>query len=229
MSRQSFQANLARLVIDLEFRARVRAHGAAALEGELTALERARLTSAANDRGLDATRMLYTGFRLSKLLITLPLTCTLLGPARLRRATQAFWATHPPVSFYFISEALKFCDFLLARSEQFARASAYLAEVVAYERALLELQWAHANGEAPRPQVLTFQHDPARLLGPLAAGRRPRRVPVAPCVLTGSLDADGNPQWEMSAKKQSPAASAAPRTRRRRAARPAARQVRVAR
>ena len=89
MSWQCFQANLARLVIDLEFRARVRARGATALEGELTALERARLASAAADRGLDATRMLYTSFRLSKLLITLPLTCTLLGPARLRRAAPA--------------------------------------------------------------------------------------------------------------------------------------------
>ena len=67
VSQRAFQEVMARLVVDVPFRERVRSNGADVLNGDLTTLERKRLTAISRDRGLDATRTLYKGFRLSKL------------------------------------------------------------------------------------------------------------------------------------------------------------------
>ena len=191
MTARAFQSAMARLIVEPDFRDAVRAEGRAALTGELTPLEASRLVSIANDRGLDMNRTLHKGFRLGKLRALLPLTCAALTPTRLAREVALFWQAHPPASFSFLPEALEFCDFLARRQ----RPSVYLAEVLAFERATLELE--RARVDAPPPQSVRFRHDPVRLLGALAAGRRPRSVPVRPCLLLGGKSGDAPAHWTL--------------------------------
>jgi hypothetical protein len=187
MTALAFQTALARLIVEPDFRDAVRAEGAVALPGPLTPLEASRLATIAGDRGLDMNRTLHKGFRLGKLRALLPLTCSLLTPARLAREVAAFWQANPPSSFSFLPEALEFCAFL----ERRALRSVYLAEVLAYERATLELEQAQLGPAAP--QSVRFRHDPVQLLGTLAAGRRPRRVAERPCVPSAARTATRQP------------------------------------
>jgi hypothetical protein len=190
---------MARLVVDEKFSERLRAEGEAALDGELTTLERRRLLAIASDRGLAATSTLYKGFRLSKLYATLPLTCALLGKQRLSREVKLYWAKRISVSLYFFEEAFGFCDHLLERLSHGMRA-AYLAEVIAYERASLELQRPRSNTEAPAArQHVRFQHDPEILLTRLSHGHKPRAVPALSCTLLGELDEANKVQWHFLA------------------------------
>ena len=199
MSAQGFQTALARLIVEPDFRDAVRARGAAALDGDvdagqvLTPLERARLGQIANDRGVDLNRTLHKGFRLGKLRAMLPLTCTLLTPARLAREVALFWQQRPPSSFYFVPEALEFCDFLAQRRVR----SVYLAEVLAFERATLELE--RARVDAPPPQQVHFVHEPAALLGALAKGQRPRAIARRACAVVGRRAAGEPLRWTITA------------------------------
>lgn len=191
MSLARFQACMARLITDPDFRNRVRSGHPEELAGDLTALERARLCRIASDRGLDINRTLHKGFRLGKLRAMLPLTCEALGPGRLTREAAAFWAQHPPASFYFISEALEFCDFLAARRLR----GVYLDEVIAFERAALALEQPGAN--EPIEHAVRFRHEPAMLLACLAARRRPRAIPRRDCTAFGTRGEDGRAHWRL--------------------------------
>ena len=115
MSIRTFQSMLARMVADPEFRDRVRNREDGALDADLTPLETERLRSVAASRGLDAHRTLHKSFRLGKLYTLLPFTCVLLGDDRLAAEVGLYWASHIPTSFYFLGEAIEFCDHLLAR------------------------------------------------------------------------------------------------------------------
>ena len=195
---------MARLVVDMEFRDRVRALGDDSLDGDLTTLERRRLKAIASDRGLDATSTLYKGFRLSKLYAMLPRTCALLGKQRLAREVRLYWAARISVSLYFFAEAFAFCDHLLARLHAGLRV-AYLDEVMAYERACLELQRPRGNADdAPAPQFVKFQHDPEILLDRLSRGRKPRAMPALNCILLGELDENDKVQWHLLEDKAKP-------------------------
>jgi len=191
MSLASFQSCLARLITDPDYRDRVRAVGAAASERGLTERECARLCTIAQDKGVDVNRTLHKGFRLGKLRAMLPLTCQLLGSKRLALHVAAFWKNCPPSSFYFIPEALEFCDFLEGRRLRVK----YLAEVMAYERANLEIEKASTG--APPPQRVLFQHDPRVLLAALANGRRPRAVPLCPKLAIAERDDRGRIHWQL--------------------------------
>lgn len=191
MTARAFQTAMARLIVEPEFRDAVRTDVAAALPGGLTPLEASRLVAIARDRGLDMNRTLHKGFRLGKLRALLPLTCAALTPARLAREVARFWQTCPPASFSFLPEALEFCAFLERRQIR----SVYLAEVLAYERATLELE--RARIDAPPPQSVRFRHDPIALLGTLATGRRPRAVRERPCLLLGSRSDDAQTSWTL--------------------------------
>src|SRR5260370_35609047 len=73
----------------------------------LTWLERQRLVECAQDRGMDVTRMLHKGWRLTKLMAMAPLTCVVLGEHLVDEASS-FWREHPPTSLYFLDEAVSF-------------------------------------------------------------------------------------------------------------------------
>ena len=197
VSQRSFQATVARLVIDPDFRDRVRADGAVALDSDLTPLEQERVMSVVCDKGLDATRTLHKSFRLTKIYTMLPLTRALLGPARLAKEIGSFWKAEPPVSHYFLEEAIAFCDFLQTRLRSGLRIK-YLEEIVAYERANLELRRPRTNGGSPEPQFVKFDHDPVTLFTRLMRGKAPRAVPALPCWLVGSLGPDEEVQWDIS-------------------------------
>ena len=195
MSARAFQAALAQLALEPDFREAVRRDGEAALGPDLTALERRRLCGAAGDSGMELTAFLIRSFRLGKILTLLPLTRTLLGSERLADEAKLFWRDHPPTSFYFLEEALAFCDHLLARARA-GHGIKYLEEVVGYERTMLELRRVRADGEPPEPQLVHFDHDPVRLLSTLGAGRRPRGVPELHCTLRASLAGERDVQWQ---------------------------------
>lgn len=191
MSLARFQACIARLITDPDFRDRIRSSDPAALAGELTALESTRLCRIAADRGLDINRTLHKGFRLGKLRAMLPLTCEALGPRRLTKEVAAFWAQRPPTSFYFIPEALEFCDFLTTRRLR----GVYLDEIIAYERATLALE--QPGTHAPNEQAVRFRHEPSLLLACLASGRRPRSIPDRNCTAFGIRGQDGRAHWRL--------------------------------
>lgn len=191
MSLELFQATMVRLIADPDFRDRVRSREKHSLPNALSSREADRLLVIANSRGLDVNRTLHKGFRLGKLRALLPLTCQALGSRRLGREASAFWLAHPPTSFYFLPEAIQFCDFLASRPHL----GRYVADARAYERATLELQRARI-GAAP-PQTIRFHYDPGRLLATLAAGQRPRGIDRKDCTAVGDLDVEGRVRWQI--------------------------------
>jgi hypothetical protein len=193
VSEAAFQSAFARLVVDPDFRDRVRENGEAALGKDLSALERERLLSIAGDPGLDVTRTLHKGFRLAKLLAWVPLTCAVIPKDVLAREIGEFWQQRPPVSFYFLEEAVAFCEYLLERIRSGLDVP-YLAEVAAYERAALELQRARPAGDLPEPQVVDFLHDPEVLLASLARSEVPPELPERACRLIG-VKTEGGVEW----------------------------------
>jgi hypothetical protein len=192
---------MARLVVDTKFRDRVRDDVDGELCSELTALERKRLRLIVATRGLVATSTLHRGFRLSKLYAALPLTCALLGKRRLAREVTRYWEARLSVSLYFFDEAFGFCDHLRERLRAGWRV-AYLDEVLAYERASLELQRPLQETDAHAPQRVRFRHDPEILLNSLSRGERPRAIPTLNCTLLGELDTDGKVQWHFLADER---------------------------
>ena len=193
MSQAAFQARLARLLVDNAFRDDVRERGEEALDGELTAVERRRLVAVASDNGLGVTRTLHDGWRMSKVLLMLPLTCVVLGDL-LAEELKAFWPTRVPRSLYFHGEAIAFCDHLLRPDGPRPR---YLDEVAAFERATLVLRTAW-SGERPAPQQVPFRHDPEVLLAALAEGAVPAEVPERPIVLVGLPPVSGQVEWRLA-------------------------------
>ncbi|GAA6142349.1 hypothetical protein [Hydrogenophaga sp. 5NK40-0174] len=203
MSEQVFQSWLARLVTEPDLRESWRANpqGRVQALADLTPLERKRLAHIAAHPGLQTTALLHKGFRLGKLRGLLPLTFTLLSTRALHVAISQFWETHPPTSFYFLPEAIDFCDFLLWR-EAFSK-SKYLREVVSFEKANLELQRARL-GPVPE-QRIRFEHNPSELLGTLVQGKRPQRIASGPCLAIGRFSkTHGKPHWEVVALDGTP-------------------------
>ncbi|MFN7944913.1 MAG: hypothetical protein U0Z53_06150 [Blastocatellia bacterium] len=197
MSQQGFQAAVARLVLDPAWRERVREQGQAALASDLTELEQRRIMAVAADRGMDATRLLHKAFRLTKLYNLLPLTCQVLGADRLAAEASAYWHSSLPVSHYFLEECLGFCQHLKRRMRSGLRVK-YLAEVVAYECATLELRAAHLAGELTAVRAVDFRCDAVTLFEQLAAKRRLRGIPRCECRLIGQIEPDGSINWEVA-------------------------------
>jgi hypothetical protein len=193
-----FQSGLARLVVDPDFRNGVRGRGAEALPEGLSELERERLLAVAVDPGLDITRTLHKGFRLAKLLAWIPRTCAVLGREVRTREVEEFWKRRLPVSFYYLEEAVAFCDYLLERVRE-GLDVAYLEEVASYERASLELRRARPAGEVAEAQVVELRHDPEALLGALARGEGLAGVPEMTCRLVGRR-VDGGVEWSLQTR-----------------------------
>jgi hypothetical protein len=199
MTQRAFQAAVARLVVDPAFRDRVRAIGAAALDGELTSIEQQRVMSIVDEKGLDATRTLHKSFRLTKLYSTLPLTRQLLGPNRLAKEIGSFWEATPSDSHYFLDESIAFCDFLRKRLRSGLRIK-HLEEIVTYERANLNLRRARIEPEVPKPEIVRFRYDPIILFEQLVKGKHPRAVPERACTMIGRVNQEGEVHWRLSEK-----------------------------
>jgi len=196
VSQQSFQATLTRLVLDPDFRDLLRTEGIAAGANDLTEVERKRLVTILDDKGLDVTRVLHKSFRLTKLYSALPLTRRLIRPTRLAELIGDFWDANPPISHYFIDEAIAFCDFLEDRIQSGLDVK-YLAEIVRYERANLSLRRPQ-NANSRASVSVEFGYDPIILFRKLANGTRPRAVPERKCSLVGSVNEKGEVEWRLS-------------------------------
>jgi hypothetical protein len=194
VSARGFQTAVARLATDASYRDQILASHEGA-GSDLTSRERARILSIASSPGMDVTATLIASFRLGKLLTLLPLTRVILGDRMVEEAKR-FWATHPPRTFYFLDEALEFCDHLEKIRDD--RVSPYLHEVLGYERAMLELRRVRPDGPPPS-QLIRFIHDPGRLLPALARGEVPTEVPERRCTFEGSAEADGEVRWRFVA------------------------------
>lgn len=195
MSAAVFQSALARLVVDPDFRNGVRGSGAETLPDGLSDLERERLLAVVIDPGLEITHMLHKGFRLAKLLAWIPLTCAVLGREVRTREVGEFWKRRLPLSFYYLEEAVAFCDYLLERVKE-GLAIPYLEEIAAYERASLELRRARPVGEVADSQTVEFRHNPEALLGALARGESLADVPEMPYRLVGRR-VEGGVEWSL--------------------------------
>ncbi len=195
VSAAAFQSALGNLVIDPAWRDAVRMRGAAELPSGLTELERRRLVAVARSKGIGITGTLHKAFRLGKLLATLPLTCALMGDDLLAAELDLFWRSEAPRTFYYVLEALDFCDHVRGRLGN-GLACRYLGEVVAYEEAAHRLR---LETDAPGHTLeVTFEHDPEVLLGRIAAGEPPGEVPRKPCLVRGTRDAEGNVRWTVA-------------------------------
>lgn len=194
MSEAAFQAAFVRLVTDEEYLEQACNETGEVARPNLTDREASDLRTLARSPGLRVMRKLHLGFRLNKLLSMLPLTCRLLGTERLAAEAKAFWARRAPASFYFIEEAEAFAEHLQSRRREGLRV-AYLADVLAYETALLVLKRPR-TAETDGPVVrVGFRHDPRILLGQLQQGLRPRGIRRERVDLLGWADERGEAHW----------------------------------
>jgi len=149
--------------------------------------ERRRLEDVVRQRGLSTHCALYRVHRLTPLYALLGCTCFLLGD-RLEGLAEAFWAQQPESDLQHLPEVDRFAAFLRARLATGELQDPYLEEVLAFEQALNELKLAPEGPGAadgvglwedtalaldPRVRLVTFQHDPAVLLGHIALESRP--------------------------------------------------------
>jgi len=194
LSEAAFQAAFVRLVTDEAFLAWMRnADPPPELNG-LTEREAAGLRDLAVSPGLSVMRKLHLGFRLNKLLSSLPLTCRLLGQRRLAAEAKAFWERRPSASFYFLEEANAFAEYLEGRMSEGLRVP-YLGDVLAYETALLILKRPLMPGERSPVVAVTFTHDPRALLTAMQTGRRPHKIQRARVNLLAWADESGDVHW----------------------------------
>ena len=139
MSAAIFQAALARLVTDRGFRRQVARAGHRDLPRELSSRERRRLVVLARHRGLEITRKMYVSFRLARLQASVPRTLHILGK-QLRAELTRYLECTMPASFYYIDEGRSLLQHLRTRLDCGALALQGLAEMIAHEAAVLDLQ-----------------------------------------------------------------------------------------
>ena len=153
---------------------------------ELDARELRRITGMAADPGMATNWTLYRANRLTPLNRILPLTLAALGPG-LREVLDHFWRSCP-ASLQSAGEAAAFVAFLRRQLAEGAILDALLAEVLEFEMAVSELRFlsrraalAEKLGEGlvrhPLIRVLRFRHEPSLVLGRLAEGHPPGRLP----------------------------------------------------
>jgi uncharacterized protein (UPF0276 family) len=137
------------------------------------ALDGAEIEPFAHDPGRDVMRRLIRDFRSANVTKALRFTITALlaaiGADATRALLDAYFRAAPPDTFA-AAEAHRFARFLRGRSNLLC-AVPYLAEVLAFEQALLA---ATLYGETTEVQ---WSADPTRLLDELRDGRLPRDLP----------------------------------------------------
>lgn len=129
------------------------------LADRLTALERERLQSQAQDAGMALSRKLHEGWRLTKLLTLLPRTFAAGDPDLLSRLVAEFWSAAPARSLYFEAEAIEFTQLVCRDSPR----GTLLHDLAVLEGALLS---AAAGGPhaGPRPTIVRLTRDPNDLI-----------------------------------------------------------------
>lgn len=174
------------MVASSEYCALVRLHPEKALTGnELSDLERRRLISIANQRGMRVNTAIHRANRLASIAQTLPFTCFLISECR-QEIFDRYWAAHPTENLQLPVESERFAKFLIEEIEEGRIEHPYLGEVVAFERICtklrfyteseLEAQGWTQKGMPALVRVVCFRHDPVALLNALSESRIPPNV-----------------------------------------------------
>lgn len=117
---------------------------------DLTDKEWRRLVGIVGSRGMEANCLLYRANRLAPVALNLPETCKALGDD-LTRLISAYWDSEPVTDVNFLVEAVRFCDFLLARPDLPPAAAAELGREQAVVRGKLLASWSVAGRPSAVP------------------------------------------------------------------------------
>jgi hypothetical protein len=153
--------------------------------------EQQQLDGVAEQRGLATVRMLYQSWRLTKVLTLLPLTIEMLGDQAPVLLTE-FWRHRPARGPYFVEECLALLHFIDERAGTFG---ASLRDVMAFERARLEMREAVSGGREHVSALVELDHDAAAVFRAARAGDASAELPAGPTTLRGDLWADGTERW----------------------------------
>ena len=182
MTQIAFQSALAELVAGTG--------NAAQWEPQLSGEERGLLAEVSGQAGVKVMRTLYFGWRLTKVLSLLSLTTRTLGDEAAAHHLRRFWGKSKARSFYFVDECLAFLAFLEASLDEIPLV---LRDVMAFERARLELRLETIRRVGPSSRRVLLHHVPAELI---AGTGEPARLP-GPIILLGSLTDDGAETWTL--------------------------------
>ena len=178
MSLHDFQRALTAMTLDARLANEVHARGAKALSDyRLTPREERRLLAVVRQPGMALNCTLARANRFGAIHDAFPMTCRLLGPD-LRGVLDALWSGRSPDNYQLSGEELPFVQAVEARLAAGACTSPYVAEVLAYERACLELALLARHAASPMAQPpasrwVDFSHDPRELLGALGQSTLP--------------------------------------------------------
>jgi hypothetical protein len=129
---------------------------------DLTHRERIRLTAMMRDRLMATNCVLYRANRVTPIFVFFPLTCRLLA-SDLRRELDSFWLQTSCIDLQYRSETARFVEFLKVRLGSGELQNEFLPEILDYEAAATELQFAPPES-ASLTRMVRFTHDPHRLL-----------------------------------------------------------------
>ncbi|HEY3058425.1 MAG TPA: hypothetical protein VGL99_05570 [Chloroflexota bacterium] len=149
----------------------------------LTATEREWLAALPLAPGFEVTCDIQRWWRHFRVQSAAPLTLSALGPELRRAVLDDFVESCARPSSFFVREALRFLDFLLTREHE--SGVPHLAQVVAFERAMLVLSESVALGvpappaetlpptvqRHPHADVVAFRAPPEQVIGALVGGR----------------------------------------------------------
>ena len=151
MSLRDFQRALTAMTLDAALANAVHATGAAALADYLlTPRESRRLAAVVRQPGMALNCTLARANRFGAIHNAFAMTCVLLG-RELREVLDALWSGRPPANYQLSGEEAPFAEAVEARIAAGLAGNEYLGEVLAYERACLEL--ATASAPCARPAV----------------------------------------------------------------------------
>lgn len=168
-------------------------HGRAGGEG-LSEREGRWLADVTDDPGLDVLTSLYRSWRLTKVISLLPMTADGMATDELAGLLTQFWSSRAAVGPYFVEECLAFVDFL---EEHNAIQSLAVADLVAFERARLELRDEIDAGSPTAERTVTLRHRPRELFD--RSRRADAVVSAELSTLRGRLDAGGEERWAVVA------------------------------
>lgn len=147
---------------------------------DLTDRERRRLVAVGRQPGMTTCCAIYRLNRISPICLHLPMTMRLLGDGFMAQV-EDYWSSRG-TDLQYCPEVVGFGEFLGERIRAGALSTPYLADVLAFELAVVDLQFADGStpmgGAHPRIRLVRFAHDPIAILEALADERVPEDVPL---------------------------------------------------
>lgn len=178
MALEVYQELFCRMVAAPAFRDRVLENSGDYLNNfDLTDRERRRLLAIAAQPGMRVNTAIHRANRISPLDDSVPFTCFLLGD-RLPQVLDRYWSENPTENLQIPAECERFAAFLEREINSGRVVGPHIKDVLAFERACTELRFfteeelrrtrPAAGALPPLVRVITFHHDPVRLLEALA-------------------------------------------------------------